>query len=180
MIEKNDIFYQIVGEFVKASSTTLNYLLEKFVQTNTQIYNLTNKMQEVPYSNILSEGNQLHFIGAVCGRHSDLSGVFSINGQYQGIYIDSYSDIAKAITTLQEAIADFETTSKIAREFDNMSPNNLTIAGSIELQPNEYEFISKSYYTLSNLFDELNKNRAVILATLNNLDRFYKEISSPF
>lgn len=179
---ENEIVYQTVGAFVKASSTTLDYLLEKFVQSSAQVVNSINKITEKPYHDILSEGglNDLSFIRSVCSQHYKLSKAFSLNGIYKDIYISSQADVAKARETLAEATADFTNFGGVSETFEKMTPNNMTKAEALELTPNEYEFISKTYYTLSSLFDELSKNREVIVTTLKNLDYLYQEISSSF
>lgn len=164
-----------VGQFVQGSSLTIDYLVEKYKQTLSQIASTIQKMRVEPYDKALNYSDDLNFILFV--SHNNAKAYETFAETNKAIYIQSVSDIPKALEIIQLVSDDIDNTKNIISTFNALSVSIITKAGSMESNPDEYEFIMKSFNTLQGLFDELDKNYQALSMTIKNIGYLYQSIS---
>lgn len=171
----NENTINTVAEFVTGSSVTINYLAVKYRETLNQIFTTIDKMKEPPYADILNYVDDLHYIYYISYNHAKAYGSF--NHTYKGIYIKDISDIPEALELIENITGDIDRCATIISAFQNISLPVITKAGSLESNPNEYEYLMKSYNTLHGLIEELNMNFQALSMTIKNIGYLYNSIS---
>lgn len=169
---KNNNLDLLAISLAQRSALTINYLIEKYKQTCSQIETITKRFFEEDSLAIISD--DLNFI--LYSIHQRVDKYSDFDRIYPNIYARTATDFSTAIEEIQLAVEDIEKTSNIINAYDNLSLNSILPPELLEADPNAYEIIAKNYHSLSDLFQELDNNSQALAVTLRNIGYLYQSM----